>query len=557
MTPWGLLAAHPVGRICLGFLAACAVMNGPAPADQGTYFRKKPARPGPVPAFDRTRAALAAPIFDENPDFIACYWKAWELAFKNFHAPAVNSGFVSPFIDAAFNQNIFLWDTCFMTMFCNYAHPHVPGICSLDNFYAKQHDSGEICREIDRETGRDFEPWINADREPLFSRWGFDWERGTRRVNITYAGREPPPLAPMLTLDALNHPILAWAELESYRVTGDRERLRQVWEPLVRYHAALREYLRQGNGLYMTDSCSMDNSPRNPWLEGGGTAVDTSSEMVLFARHLGQIAEIVGRNDDAAAFARQADELAGTINRIMWDPGRRFYFDRTLNGERVPVKTVGAFWTLLACVASQEQAKALADELRNPATFGTPHRVPTLSADTQTFDGSTGCYWRGAVWAPTTMMVVRGLEEYDLDDLAREIAVEHLASVVAVYKETGTIWENYAPRGRRPGKPAKPDFVGWSGLAPITLLLEYAVGLKPNAAERVLEWSIHSPKRVGVERYWFAGTTVSLVCDNPDATGARELAIQSDAPFTLRIKLRDRIVRIDVPQGRRIDMKLR
>ncbi len=63
------------------------------------------------------------------------------------------SGFVSPFIDAAFNQNIFLWDTCFMTMFCNYAHPYVPGICSLDNFYAKQHADGEICREINRTTG--------------------------------------------------------------------------------------------------------------------------------------------------------------------------------------------------------------------------------------------------------------------------------------------------------------------------------------------------------------------------------------------------------------------
>ena len=53
-----------------------------------------------------------------------------------------------------------------------------------------------------------------------------------------------------------------------------------VYEPLVRYYRALQTYIRQGNGLYMTDWASMDNSPRNEYLAQGGTAVDTSSQMV-------------------------------------------------------------------------------------------------------------------------------------------------------------------------------------------------------------------------------------------------------------------------------------
>ena len=48
----------------------------------------------------------------------------------------------------------------------------------------------------------------------------------------------------MLTLDALNHPILAWAELESFRIHGDRVRLAAVYEPLVRYYRALQKYIR-------------------------------------------------------------------------------------------------------------------------------------------------------------------------------------------------------------------------------------------------------------------------------------------------------------------------
>jgi len=243
--------------------------------------------PNGLPTFDETRDALPAPIYDENPAYVACYWRAWELAFRNFHRPTEQNGFVSPYIDAAFNQNVFLWDTSFMTLFCNYAHGLTPGIASLDNFYAKQHDTGEICREIDRTTGRDFESWINREDKPLFCRWGGWWagdraNRGTTPVE--YRGREAPSPNPRCTLDALDHPVPAWAEMESFRVTGDGERLRRVWSPLTRYYAAFQTYLRQGNGLYITDWASMDNSQRNPHLARGGTGVDTSAEIALFAR---------------------------------------------------------------------------------------------------------------------------------------------------------------------------------------------------------------------------------------------------------------------------------
>ncbi len=118
--------------------------GGTEKTTQGVYFAKKQYEPRPLPKFAEAKNVLPSPIDDEHPAYVAMYWKAWELAFRNFYEPAPGSGFVSQFIDAAFNQNIFLWDTCFMTMFCNYGHPLVPGIASLDNFYAKQYEDGEI-----------------------------------------------------------------------------------------------------------------------------------------------------------------------------------------------------------------------------------------------------------------------------------------------------------------------------------------------------------------------------------------------------------------------------
>ena len=281
------------------------------------YFAKKTYEPKPLPKISEMKDRLPGPIYDENPTYVAMYWKAWELAFRNFHEPAAKSSYVSQFIDAAFNQNIFQWDTCFMTMFCNYAHPLTPGIGSLDNFYCKQYEDGEIAREIDRTTGVCFVAWINAQRKPFYSTAG--WNTDKSNVPIIYRDRKTPESPSHVTLDALDHPIFSWAEMEHCRVTGDKERIALVYEPLKHYLQALNTYIRQGNGLYMTDWASMDNSRRNPYLDRGGCGVDISSEMVMFARDLAAMADMLGKKDEALQFRKEADDTAATINKLMWD----------------------------------------------------------------------------------------------------------------------------------------------------------------------------------------------------------------------------------------------
>ena len=54
----------------------------------------------------------------------------------------------------------------------------------------------------------------------LFSRYGTDW--GAKGFPVSYIGRNVPKPPPVLTLDALSHPIAAWAELESFHLTGDK-----------------------------------------------------------------------------------------------------------------------------------------------------------------------------------------------------------------------------------------------------------------------------------------------------------------------------------------------
>jgi hypothetical protein len=536
--------------ICLAVvLALCFVLRtGSASpfADEilGQYFWKKVYVPRPLPQFDRAREELPRPIDDAHPEWVRVYWKAWQLAFHHFRAPETGSGFVSQFVDPAFSENTYLWDTCFISMFCNYAYPLTPGISSLDNFYAKQHKDGEICREINRSTGVEFSPWVDHKDRPFFSRWGWPTTllgiTPMKAMPVQYVGRRPPWANPRLTLDALDHPIAAWAELEHYEITGDRSRLGQVWEPLVRYYAALRKYLRQGNGLYVTDWASMDNSPRNFYLRNGGTGIDISAEMVLFGRELAEIGSILGRERDASEYSRQAAELARIINERMWDPASKFYFDLTVIGKRAPIMTIAAYWTLLAKVASRSQAADLAAQLRNPKTFGRRDLVPTLSANQPGYSPHGG-YWRGSVWAPTDTMVIRGLENYGYNDQARLIALNHLRLVAEVFKRTGTIWENYAPDAPQPGHPAKSNFVGWSGIGPIMYLLDYGIGVRAHAPENRLVWNlVPDGGRLGCVHYRFNGHIVSLLA-RPDEKSRKSerLSVTSDGPFELEVHFLD------------------
>jgi glycogen debranching enzyme len=240
------------------------------------------------------------------------------------------------------------------------------------------------------------------------------------------------------------------------------------------------------------------------------------------------------------------------INSLMWDAQRKFYFDLTRTGERASVRTIAAYWALLAGVASPAQANDLVAELKNPGRFGRTHRVPSLAADEEWYN-PVGGYWRGAVWSPTTTMVIRELEGYGHDDLAREIALNHLDIIGRVFEKTGTLWENHAPDAATPGKPAKKDFVGWSRIAPILYLLEYAIGLKADAPQNLLTWRLRSSARHGCERFRFNGHVVSLLAE-ADPADAKQLRLSetSDGAFTLRLLREGRTQSVNVKPGAQV-----
>ena len=288
----------------------------------------------------------------------------------------------------------------------------------------------------------------------------------------------------------------------------------------------------------------MDNQPRLPegfddkFDHGYMSWVDTTLQQILSDRLLLKMADEVGRAGEIADLREEASTLGRFVNQHLWDEREGFYFDRFRDGKLSSVKTIGAYWALLAGVVPLERMERFIDHLRNPREFNRPHRIPSLPADHPAYDKQTGNYWLGGVWAPTNYMVLRGLSHVNEDSLAHEIAVNHLLNVVETFKKTGTVWENYAPESANQGNPAKPDFVGWTGLSPIAILLEYVVGLRADAAHRKLLWDVRLLETHGVSSYPLGSDTlVDLKCEARRSMNEEPLIeADSNRPLTLIVR---------------------
>jgi glycogen debranching enzyme len=285
----------------------------------------------------------------------------------------------------------------------------------------------------------------------------------------------------------------------------------------------------------------MDNQPRLPAgydvaFEHGHMAwIDTTLQQIFANRLLMRMADEIGRGDDVKEIAAETERLAAFVNQHMWDARTAFYYDRFRDGSLSRTKSIGAYWALLAEVVPEDRLGQFIGHLRNPGEFARGHRVPALSADDPAYEGSTGGYWLGGVWAPTNYMVLRGLAAAGEHALAHEIGANHVEQVVKVFEATGTLWENYAPESASPGEPAKKDFVGWTGLSPIAILFENVFGLRAASGRNELVWDVRLLDEHGIDRYPFGpDATLDLRCAKRDSQ-AEEPVIEATATRPVKL----------------------
>lgn len=435
--------------------------------------------------------SLPEPVLDDQPDFVALYHAAWEIARRKVKRGTPANGFAPAFMGEAFSNHLFQWDTCLMALFARHAPGELPAHPALDNFYGRQHADGFICRELVEANGEDY----------------FDKESD----------------------QSVNPPLFAWAELGFAEITGDLTHARAALPNLVRYFDWLKANRRAKFGMYWQSNLGsgMDNSPRD--ADGW---VDLTAQQAHAAECISILAGRLGEAALAARFVRERRAILRVLNTRCWSDSDGLYLDTFPSGRLSHQKTAAAFWPMLAGAPDVQRAAALVAALGNERLFNRPHLFPTLSADHQAYE-PRGFYWLGGVWAPTNYMIVKGLQRYGFDDFARAASDNHLRHVAAVWRDTGTIWENYAPEWVERGEKARADFVGWSGLGPIAMLIENVIGLRQNALDNTITWHLREAGgRYGVIGLPFGPHRVDLIAEG----GA--ITVTSPAALTL-VTLKD------------------
>lgn len=480
---------------------------------ENVFISKEPER-RPLPDFSQSRGSLPQPVWEGHPEVLSCYWRAWELAFSNLRQPLPGTGFVSNFIDTAFNGCTFMWDSSFILMFGKYAQRIFNFQGTLDNFYAHQHRDGFICREIDEATGED-----------RFTRF------------------DPAATGP---------DVMGWCEWEYFKNFGDMDRLAKVFPPLLAYHEWLRINHTWRDGSYWSSGwgCGMDDILRHQDLPGHTVSYthghmvwnDICMQALLSGRILIEMARLLGREADVKNLLEEQEQLSALINDKLWDDQTAFYYDLWKDGHLNMVKHIGAYWSLLAGVVPEDRAERFIAHLENEKEFNLPCRIPALSADSPSFH-ETGGYWSGGIWAPTNYMVLKGLERYGRYALAHEIGENYLQNVVGVFEQTNTLFEFYEPTpdsqgNPRPGRGCHRDFVGWTGLAPISVLFEFVFGIKPDAEHNSLLWDIRLLEKHGIERYPFGrDATLTLLCEKRDSVWEEPaVTVRASRPVTVELR---------------------
>jgi hypothetical protein len=473
----------------------------------------------PPPTLEDIKEKLPVPILDGHPEVLEAYWYCWKTLLSVWYFSPESSDHQAVSNICGIKSwgpwgSTMVWDTAFILHFARYGHQAYPFITALDNCYARQHENGYICRETDK---------------------------NNREVYVIFP---------------VNPPLFAWAEWEYYLISGDRERLGRVFLPMIKHYEWWMTYQRRENGLYWTDTFQeADDSPRNSLVYYAASA---NSYQALTALCLSKIAHEIGRNDMETFFKDEHEKIGAMVNKYFWDEEHKIYNDLTADGKFITelkpdvfCKHAHMFWPLLAEIATDERAEAMAQELRNPDSFYRRNGVPCLSADSEGYLGGpegTGQYWRGAVWPPTQCMVQEGLKNYNQAELLYDLAEKYFNVTVEVFKKEGTIKENLAPDC--PIGYGASEFVGWGGIGPVANLIEYILGFHIDTPNNTISWHITRTERHGIKNLKLGDFFVDLICEeraSPQKPCA--ITVNSSGKFKLNIVINGKTISKNITEG--------
>lgn len=239
---------------------------------------------------------------------------------------------------------------------------------------------------------------------------------------------------------------LAYFEQQNPGFFRNRARLEKLYPALAKrteWYLRYRDW--DGDGLAEYDhgnDSGWDNATlflQLPPLE----TPDLAAFLVLQMEELSHIADLLNRPDESQSWKSRADAMRQRLLDKLWQGD---HFVALHEGDHKVVNADSLILQLPIMLGDQlpkDVREAVIRTLHQPGHFLTPHGLATegLSSRYLTRDG----YWRGPIWAPSTMLIVEGLDAAGDHAFADELRRRFCDMV-----EKGGFSENFDPQTGQP-----------------------------------------------------------------------------------------------------------
>jgi glycogen debranching enzyme len=153
-----------------------------------------------------------------------------------------------------------------------------------------------------------------------------------------------------------------------------------------------------------------------PPVEGA----DLSAYLVVQMDVLSEIAQLTGRESDARAWNERSDRLLERLLAHSWQ-GDRFVAPRSGDHAVFASDTLFHFLPLVLGERLPASVRSrLVAGIKEPGRFLTDHGLATESVRSPLYEADG--YWRGPIWAPSTLILIDGLAACGERSLAEDLA---------------------------------------------------------------------------------------------------------------------------------------
>jgi len=164
--------------------------------------------------------------------------------------------------------------------------------------------------------------------------------------------------------------------------------------------------------------------------------VDLNSLLYNLEMTISEAAEIAGNKEKSDEFSLKAENRKLAILKYHWKEEVGFFMDYNYKNQSVTEKySLAGAYPLFFKIATEKQAKLVSEKIEN--LFLKPGGVVTTPYNTgQQWDAPNG-------WPPLQWLLIKGLENYEQNELAQEISSRWLKLNKEVYTKTYKMLEKY------------------------------------------------------------------------------------------------------------------